>query len=446
MDQKKRALIISSVPITHFGNLGADRVSALEEYGYDVDYLTKYQDDNSNVIGIYSPQSITNCLRKVKSLLPSCLVNILRRFCPFLFPKDNYIRGNGIVITSVSEDFPVVDNESLLSLIEPIYSFVFVLAWQDMITSQSLKAIYEKLKVPIILTLVDFQPITGGCYYFGDCRNFENECGNCPALERKAMNDMTHYNFQTKKEIYNSINCGFMVNPYSLDFIKQSKIISENRLRVSYYTMNENLYRPLDKSSCRNLFRIEKHKKYVIFSRFTSVGHERKGYIYLLAAINKFAEIIGSQKDEVVLLLAGGKDELFESKFNIDVLNVGMLNVDELINAYSAADLFLSSSIDDAGPSMVNQSIMCGTPVLSFNIGSALYMIDNGETGYRVPLKDVDAMANCLDAHFNLSNDERKVMQNKCRCKGLETGSRGEFAKKLVLFAEELSKYECSHL
>ena len=138
-------------------------------------------------------------------------------------------------------------------------------------------------------------------------------------------------------------------------------------------------------------------------------------------------------------MLAGGKDETFERKFNVDVLNVGMLSVEDLIKAYSAADIFLSSSIDDAGPSMVNQSIMCGTPVLSFNIGSALYMVDNGQTGYRVPLKDVDAMANSLVEHFNLTDEERKVIRDNCRNKGLETGSRGMFAKRLVSFAEKLA-------
>lgn len=438
MNQNKRVLIISSVPITHFGNLGVDRVSALEESGYKVDYLTKYQDDNHHVIGIYKPQYITHFLKKIKSLLPKRIISNLRRLCPFLFPKDNYIRGNGTMITSVNEDSPVVDNHLLLSKIEPIYSFVFVLAWQDMITSRSLQAIYEKLRVPIILTLVDFQPITGGCYYFGNCRNFENGCGTCPALASNIFDDITRYNFHIKKEVYNSINCGFIVNPYSLEFIKRAKIVPNDRLQVSYFSMNEDLYKPQDKSICRDFFGIKKTKKYVIFSRFTSVTHDRKGYPYLLATINKFAEIIGSKKDEVLLLLAGGKDELFERQFNIDVMNVGTLTVSELINAYSAADIFFSSSIDDAGPSMVNQSIMCGTPVLAFNIGSALYMVDNGETGYRVPLKNIGAMASCLVEHFNLDDEDKEAMQMKCRIKGLETGSRRKFAKTVLDFAEKL--------
>lgn len=125
-----------------------------------------------------------------------------------------------------------------------------------------------------------------------------------------------------------------------------------------------------------------------------------------------------------------------------DLFDIGSVDFD----SENYDNTFVSSSIDDAGPSMVNQSIMCGTTVLSFDIGSALYMIDNGETGYRVPLKDVDAMETCLAAHFNLGNEERKVMQNKCRRKGVKTGARCEFAKTLVSFAGKLPKYERTHL
>lgn len=433
----KRILIISSVPITHFGNLGVDRVVSLEELGYEVDYLTKYKDRDPHVIGIYRPRYIFSFFRNIRNLMPAKIVAVLRRLCPFLFPKKLHLSHEGIEVKSPDENCPLVDTETLLSFIQPIYSFVQILAWQDMITSVSIKAIYDKLHVPIVLVPVDFQPFTGGCFYFGNCRNFESGCGNCPVFKGCETNDNSKINFKIKKEVYKSINCGFMVNPYTMDFIKKSKIISENRLQVDYYSMDDTLYKPLDIQKCRQKLDIS-NKKYVILSRFSSLNNLRKGCQYLHEIINTFAEKIGHERINVLLLFAGGQDEDFEKKFNVDVLNVGTLSTDELVQAYSAADIFISTSIDDAGPSMVNQAIMCGTPVLSFNIGSALYMVDNGETGYRVPLLDTEAMSNYLIEHFNLTPDDRQNMKKKCRVKGLETCSRKRAAMNFINFATKL--------
>lgn len=440
MAKQKRVLIVSSVPITHFGNLGIDRVAALENFGYEVDYLTKYQDENPHVIGVYPKRRNTLFLKSIKSVVSLRCLSFLKHWYSSLFEKNNYINKDGIIITNPDENCPAVDNNQLLSLIEPIYSFVYVLAWQDMITSSSLRAIYDKLHVPIIITTVDFQPITGGCYYFGKCRNFEVGCGNCPVLGGMDENDITRQNFLVKKENYNSMNCGFMVNPYSMEYVKRARLVSSNdRYQISYYSMDENLYKPLNRDYCRHICGINEEKKYVILSRFTSFNDKRKGYSYLVSAINSFASEIGARKNEILLLLVGGRDESFENLFNVDVHNLGYLNVESLIQAYSAADIFISSSVDDAGPSMVNQSIMCGTPVLSFNIGSALYLVDNDETGYIVKLRDVDSMTQSLVKHFNLTPEERSVMKNKCREKGVKTGSREIFARTVVDFAEKLS-------
>ena len=51
------------------------------------------------------------------------------------------------------------------------------------------------------------------------------------------------------------------------------------------------------------------------------------------------------------------------------------------------SDVFLSPSIQDAGPMMLNQALMCGTPAVAFNIGVA-YDIINDKTGYLAKYRD----------------------------------------------------------
>ena len=47
----------------------------------------------------------------------------------------------------------------------------------------------------------------------------------------------------------------------------------------------------------------------------------RKGCQYLHEIINTFAEKIGHERINVLLLFAGGQDEDFEKKFNVSFLN-----------------------------------------------------------------------------------------------------------------------------
>ena len=50
-------------------------------------------------------------------------------------------------------------------------------------------------------------------------------------------------------------------------------------------------------------------------------------------------------------------------------------------------------SIEDSGPMMINESIMCGTPVVCFDMGVARDLVHTGRTGYRAALRDSSDLA-----------------------------------------------------
>ena len=78
------------------------------------------------------------------------------------------------------------------------------------------------------------------------------------------------------------------------------------------------------------------------------------------------------------------------------------------------ADLFLCSSINDAGPMMVNQSLCCGTPIVGFEMGACLDAVKGKGTGYCVPVKDVQAFAQSLQTFFYLSSAEKEKVRQNC--------------------------------
>ena len=69
---------------------------------------------------------------------------------------------------------------------------------------------------------------------------------------------------------------------------------------------------------------------------------------------------------------------------------------------------------------MVNQSIMCGTPVVSFAQGVSLDIVISGKTGYRARLKDSGDMAKGLYDILKMPDAEYAKMKNSCREIALE--------------------------
>jgi|GEM_PF-884485 len=442
MSQSYKILLVSSRAPEHFAGLGADMMKSLTQVGHQVDYLTRYDSKDYNVISLAKEHKKT-LLQKTKKTF-----SFLKDVIPVSWKKsilytvkDNYIRGNGSAIVSPNESEPMFSNAEIVSKIKKQYDFVIVFVWQDMITSVSLEAIFQKLKVPILLYAGDMLPFTGGCYYFGDCRRFTMGCGCCPILGSNNANDLTHTNYLLKKSVYSSVPCVFMGNTYLNEFASQSMLFPESQIALTALVLNEKEFIPQNVNESRRYLKIPRTKNFIIFSRFAGIDYAVKGYSYMVEAVNHFAESISSdQLGNVLLILAGEKDKDFEKSFKVDVLNLGMLSKEDLIKAYSASTIFLSSSIDEAGPSMLNQSMMCGTPVVSFDVGAAKDMTENGVTGYKARFKDVHDLSRGVGMIHSLLETDYEVMRQNCRKKALEMNSYKAFSDRTIATYEALNK------
>ena len=141
---------------------------------------------------------------------------------------------------------------------------------------------------------------------------------------------------------------------------------------------------------------------------------------YLLESLKILKEkVAGSLLDEKILLLIAGREmEEIESLLAFPFHFLGFVNnTTGIASAFQAADLFLCPSIEDSGPSMINQSLMCGTPVVSFEMGVSPDLVKSGQTGYLARLKDSSDMAQGL--YDVLSADDRTYEQMTRNCRQL---------------------------
>jgi glycosyltransferase involved in cell wall biosynthesis len=97
------------------------------------------------------------------------------------------------------------------------------------------------------------------------------------------------------------------------------------------------------------------------------------------------------------------------------VFSFGYLNSDRLKSiAYSAADLFIFPTRADNLPLVLQESMACGTPMVSFKIGGVPDLVRPGITGYLALPEDTQDFC---DGIVKLLEDEplRKKMSENCR-------------------------------
>lgn len=405
-------LLLSSRDITHSGNYALDLYNALEENGYNVDfgfeglseYIRKYQNENKQ-------SSFVRLINKIRYILG----------VPVHY-SGNSISNKGYGFPCADENKPYVLPHEFVNSIEKQYDLIIVLFTEGLISTSTLNELYNKQQCPIVVFGIDMYYMTGGCYYFNECRNFQNECYYCPVFGGKK-NTKAHKNFITKKNNYNSMNICFLFNSWMKQFAESSTLFTSDQISLASFYLEENFYKPLDLNEAKASLQIPSGKRFIIGLRQRDI--QRKGGSYAELAIRDFiSELSEEEKNECLLLTVG---EQCTWNLGIDIKNLGKVNAKNLVKFYNVSNMFLCPSIDDAGPSMVNQSQMCGTPVVAFNSGTAQDVVITGETGYKVKYKDVDDMAKGLSFIYRLSNDEYLVMRNKTRSYALKYNSKKAF-------------------
>ena len=64
----------------------------------------------------------------------------------------------------------------------------------------------KKFKKPLVWTLHDMWPFTGGCHYAQECDRYTNSCGTCPQLKSKRNWDLSRWIWKRKNQGWSDLN------------------------------------------------------------------------------------------------------------------------------------------------------------------------------------------------------------------------------------------------
>lgn len=240
-----------------------------------------------------------------------------------------------------------------------------------------------KKNIPVIWTLHDNWPFTGRCAQ-NRCTKWQEGCGNCPHKDyypKTLFFDNSKTVLRKRNEIYNRLENMTIVTPSKWlgDLVKLS-ILKKFPVKVINNGIDLDVFKPTE-SDFRKRYNLNNKK---VLLGVAYYWDDSKG-------VDVFIELSKRLPDDYKIVLVGTNDEVDKILPDNIVSIHKTYNKEELVEIYSACDLFVNPTRDENYPTVNMEAIACGLPVLTFDTGGSAEII-NETTGSSVPMNDIDGM------------------------------------------------------
>jgi glycosyltransferase involved in cell wall biosynthesis len=239
----------------------------------------------------------------------------------------------------------------------------------------------SKFNKPIVWTLHDMWPFTGGCHYDEECGRYKQSCGACPILHASNKYDLSGWVWKRKHNAWKHLHITVVASSnWIAECARASSLFKNCRIVVLPNGIDVSKYKPLDQSLARDAYDLPRDRQLILFS--ASLLHDkRKGLQFLIPALRSLAKSAFADRYEFVIL--GASESVNDADFGLKTHYVAHLH-DEIsqVLLYSAADVLVAPSMQENLSNTVMESLACGTPVVAFNIGGMPDMIRHKGNGY----------------------------------------------------------------
>jgi glycosyltransferase involved in cell wall biosynthesis len=265
-----------------------------------------------------------------------------------------------------------------------------------------------EIDIPIIWTMHDFWPITGGCHYFYDCYNFKNSCGKCTILGSNRKSDFSSYSLKRKLSIYEQLKTRLTLVPISdwvRDIALSSPVAEHSPIHgVIYSGIDTVTFRFFDLSFARKILGLQLSTFYILLGA-TDLANPAKGISYAIEALNHI--IVNKGFEFKILVFGETNDPFFDSDL---VVNLGYIkDKEKLALVYASSNLLISPSINEAFGMLMAEAQCVGCPVVAFDDFGPRNIVNHKTTGYLSKVFDVDSLVDGIEFIYNNSFDRIQI-------------------------------------
>ena len=276
----------------------------------------------------------------------------------------------------------------------------------------------SKVKKPIVWTMRDMWSFTGGAHYTMDFLNYENS---------KISDYFKNY----KKKIFKQNFHFVAVSNWLKEKAKDSDVLGDHEIIKIDNNISVKDFNKIDKSKAHSLLNISTKKKIILYGA-QNPQSKRKGWDIFLSTLEKL------DKSRYYLLIFGNFwSHNVLNKTGIEYKSLGFINDNKTLSAiYSAADLFVASSIQDAWPKTFAEAMSCELPVVCFDNTSISEIVDHKSNGFVVKNRNSDELKFGID--WLSERIEDNLDYGKKGRKKIENFDSKVIAKKYISLYEKL--------
>ncbi len=258
-----------------------------------------------------------------------------------------------------------------------------------------------KIKAPIVWSLHDNWAFTGGCHIMWECEHYKQQCGNCQVLVSDKDNDLSRRIHNRKAKVFDKLENLTLIglSRWLAGCAASSQLFKDKRVVCLPNPIDTAVFSPFDKLHARELLNLPPDKKLILFGAMSAVNDINKGFAELSQALSEL------KRDDVELVVFGSSKPKIPQGFKHKAHYLGHLHDDVTLRVlYSAADVMVVPSLQEAFGQTASEAMACGTPVVAFATTGLLDIVDHQINGYLAKPFDTSDLASGIDWVLNAEN------------------------------------------
>ncbi|GAB1309288.1 glycosyltransferase family 4 protein [Urechidicola sp. KH5] len=249
---------------------------------------------------------------------------------------------------------------------------------------------FKKNVKPVVWRMPDLYCCGAGYHYE---KNFPTE----------RLRTVLNKNFAIRKKVFKKANIHFVaISNWVYQKAQESELINSFPKSIIHNGLDLSKFKPVEKVEARKLLNLPQDKTILLLGA-DQINTKRKGFFDALEAIDML-EHKGLQP------VVFGKTK---TSLSSQIINLGYIDsLDKLIQIYSASDVFLMPSIEEAFGQVTIEALSCGIPVVSYPNGGSLDIIRNGQNGEIANDFSVKALSTALRKALYTNYDSEVIIED----------------------------------